>query len=225
MPILIRHALRAPNHVIFDLDGTLLDTEPLYTVAAQSVVGRYGKVYDWNVKRHVVGGDPMQGARFVVEQLQLPITAEQYIEQREAVMREACRSVPEKPGASALIEALHARGIPMAIGTSSQRDLAEIKLGSHAFMQRISHLVCSDDPGISAGKPAPDIFLTAARLLGATPAFCLVFEDTPKGVEAARNAGMQAVALPDPEMRDADYSHASLLLDSLAEVTLPMLGL
>jgi len=218
-------AHRAPTHVIFDLDGTLLDTEPLYTVAAQAVVGRYGKVYDWNVKRHVVGGDPMQGARFVVERLQLPISAERYIEEREAIMREQCRTVPEKPGASALIEALHARGIPMAIGTSSQRDLAEIKLSSHAFMGRIRHMVCSDDPGITAGKPAPDIFLTTARLMGASPQNCLVFEDTPKGVEAARNAGMQAVALPDPEMRDADFRHACLILDSLTLVTLPLLGL
>lgn len=220
-----RSPIRPPTHVIFDLDGTLLDTEPLYTVAAQAVVGRYGKVYDWNVKRHVVGGDPMQGARFVVERLQLPISPEQYIEEREAMMRERCRTVPEKPGASALIEALHARGIPMAIGTSSQRDLAEIKLSSHAFMQRIAHLVCSDDPGISAGKPAPDIFLTAARLMGASPQDCLVFEDTPKGVEAAHNAGMQAIALPDPEMRDADYGHASLVVGGLADVTLTMLGL
>lgn len=223
--MLIRSPIRRPTHVIFDLDGTLLDTEPLYTVAAQSVVGRYGKVYDWDVKRHVVGGDPMQGARFVVERLQLPISAEQYIEQREAVMREECRSVPEKPGASALIELLHARGIPMAIGTSSQRDLAEIKLSSHAFTKRIQHLVCSDDPGIRSGKPAPDIFLTAAGLMGAAPENCLVFEDTPKGVEAACNAGMQAVALPDPEMREADFRHACLILDGLTVVTLPMLGL
>lgn len=214
-----------PTHVIFDLDGTLLDTEPIYTVAAQAVVGRFGKVYDWNVKRHVVGGDPIRGARFVVEHLQLPISAEQYIEEREVHMRDLCKAVPAKPGAERLVEALHARGIPMAIGTSSQRELAELKLASHTFARRITHIVCSDDPGITSGKPAPDIFLKAAQLMNAHPAHCLVFEDTPKGVEAARNAGMAAIAVPDPEMRHADYSHASLVVDSLEAITLAALGL
>lgn len=215
----------APTHVIFDLDGTLLDTEPIYTRAAQAVVAPFGKTYDWSVKRHVVGGDPMAGARFVVDHLQLPITPEEYIARREVHMRELCETAPAKPGAVALIEALSARGIPLAIGTSSQRELACLKLSSHAFTQRIQHLVCSDDPGITSGKPAPDIFLKAARLLNANPRTCLVFEDTPKGVEAARNAGMQAVAIPDPEMRDADFSHAQLILDSLEHLSLTTLGL
>lgn len=214
-----------PTHVIFDLDGTLLDTEPIYTVAAQAVVGRFGKVYDWSVKRHVVGGDPMHGARFVVEHLQLPITAEQYIEEREIHMRELCKTAPAKPGAVSLVEALHARGIPMAIGTSSQRELAELKLSSHPFAKRISHIVCSDDVGISAGKPAPDIFLQAARLMNANPVTCVVFEDTPKGVEAAKNAGMSAIAVPDPEMRGADFSHAWLVAESLEAITLATLKL
>jgi pseudouridine-5'-monophosphatase len=214
-----------PTHVIFDLDGTLLDTEPIYTVAAQAVVGRFGKVYDWSVKRHVVGGDPMRGARFIVEHLQLPMSAEQYIEEREGHMRELCKTAPAKAGAERLIEALHARGIPMSIGTSSQRELAELKLGSHTFTSRFAHIVCSDDPGITSGKPSPDIFLRAARLMNAEPADCLVFEDTPKGVEAARNAGMRAIAVPDPEMRDSDFSHATLILDSLEAITLAQLGL
>lgn len=217
-------SLAPPTHVIFDLDGTLLDTENLYTVAAQAVVSRYGKIYDWNVKRHVVGGDPMTGARYVVEALELPISAEAYMEAREELMRELCKNVPLMRGANALIEALDARGIPMAIGTSSQRELAELKLAPHAFTSRIQHIVCSDDPGIRSGKPSPDIFLRAASLMDADPARCVVFEDTPKGVEAAKNAGMRAVALPDPEMRGANYEHAFLIAESLEAITLTALG-
>ncbi len=213
-----------PTHVIFDLDGTLLDTEPIYTLASQAVVERFGKVYDWSVKRHVVGGDPMRGARFVVDHLGLPLTPEQYIAEREAHMRVLCESAPSKPGAEALIEALDGLGIPMAIGTSSQRELALIKLSAQPWWSRIQHLVCSDDPGITSGKPAPDIFLRAAQLMSAEPARCLVFEDTPKGVEAARNAGMQVIAIPDAEMRDADYAHAIRIVDSLEDVTLTQLG-
>jgi pseudouridine-5'-monophosphatase len=214
----------SPKYVIFDLDGTLIDTEPLYTAAAQAVVGRFGKVYDWSIKRLIMGGAPALGAQVIVEKLSLPISPEQYLQEREAIMRELCRSVPALAGAPGLVESLHARGIPLGIGTSSPRELVEIKLSSHAFARRFSAIVCSDDPGILRAKPAPDIFLAVASQLGAACADCLVFEDTPKGVAAALAAGMRVIALPDPHMRDEDFSGAWHTLDSLAAVTPALLG-
>lgn len=212
------------THVIFDLDGTLLDTEPLYTRAAQAVVGRYGKVYDWSVKRLVVGGDSLVGAGLIVQHLQLPIAPEVYLAEREQLMRELCRTVQPMPGALALIEALAALAIPLAIGTSSQRELCELKLASQSFLAHIACIVCSDDAGILAAKPAPDVFLAAARALGAEPARCVVIEDTPNGVRAARAAGMDVIAVVDPNMRGEDYSGARLILDSLEQVTPALLG-
>jgi pseudouridine-5'-monophosphatase len=210
--------------VIFDLDGTLLDTEPLYTTAANTIVSRYGKVYDWSIKRHTVGGDPMAGARFVVERLDLPLSPEDYLVEREAMMAELCRTAPARAGAERLVRSLHARGIPLAIGTSSGRALCEVKLGSQDFFSCFRAVVCSDDPGIRGGKPSPDIFLKAARELGASPASCLVFEDTEKGVEAALTAGMQVIVTPDPQMIDGDYRGA-VVLPSLELLSLEMLGL
>lgn len=212
------------THVIFDLDGTLLDTEPLYTQSAQAVVGRFGKVYDWSVKRLVVGGDPAVGARVIVEQLQLPITPEQYLSEREALMRELCLTVPAMPGASALIAALTELAIPMAIGTSSQRALCELKLSSHSFVHSMACIVCSDDAGIAAAKPSPDIFLAVAKALGAEPQRCIVIEDTPNGVRAALAAGMDVIAVVDPNMRGEDYRGALHVLSSLEEVTPTLLG-
>jgi pseudouridine-5'-monophosphatase len=215
----------SPKFVIFDLDGTLIDTEPLYTAATQAVVGRFGKVYDWSVKRLIIGGAPELGAQIVVEKLQLPITPAEYLHEREAIMRELCRSVPALPGAAALIEWLHQRGIPLGIGTSSERELCEIKLSSHAFARRFHAIVCSDDPGIEHAKPEPDIFLAVAAQLGAAGADCLVFEDTPKGVAAALAAGMRVIALPDPHMRNENFDGAWYVLDSLLAVTPGLLGL
>ncbi len=214
-----------PTHVIFDLDGTLLDTEPLYTRAVQAVVERHGKRYDPSIKRHTMGGDPMTGARFVVATLDLPISPERYLEEREVIMRELCKTATPKPGAVALVEGLHARGIPLAIGTSSSRELCEIKLAPHPFSARFRSVVCSDDPGISGGKPAPDIFLRAASELGAEPARCLVFEDTEKGVQAACAAGMQVFVVPDPALSSADFSQATRVLQSLEGLALSSLGL
>jgi pseudouridine-5'-monophosphatase len=215
-------ASNANTHVIFDLDGTLLDTERLYTEAAQSVVGRFGKTYDWSVKRLVIGGDPREGARKVVEHLELPISPEQYLSQREERLRELCRHV--QPGAVALIAQLVALAVPLGIGTSSQREMCELKLSAQSFATHFSFVCCSDDAGITRGKPAPDIFLAVAAGLGADPARCIVLEDTPTGVRAARAAGMDAIAVVDPNLRDEDWSHALHVVESLEHVTPQLLG-
>jgi pseudouridine-5'-monophosphatase len=214
-----------PTHVIFDLDGTLVDTEPLYTEAAQRIVQRFGKVFDLGIKRQIMGGGPLSGARFVVEHLGLPLTPEAYLSEREAWLRQACKTARPMPGAVALVEALHARGIPLAIGTSSERELCQIKLSAQPFANRFASIACSDDPGVLGAKPAPDIFLCAARSLGADPARCLVFEDSPKGVMAARAAGMEVIAVVDPTMAHEDYAGALSVLSSLEELRLADIGL
>jgi pseudouridine-5'-monophosphatase len=214
-----------PTHVIFDLDGTLVDTEPLYTRAAESIVARFGKVFDFGIKRQIMGGGPLAGARFVVEHLGLPLSPEQYLAEREVILGEACKTARAMPGAIPLIEALHQRGIPLAIGTSSERELCLLKLAAQPFGARFRAIACSDDPGVANAKPAPDIFLAAARGLGATPEHCLVFEDSSKGVAAARAAGMEVIAVIDPMMRGEDYSGALRVVSSLEEITLAELGL
>jgi pseudouridine 5'-phosphatase len=214
-----------PAHVIFDLDGTLVDTEPLYTLAAERILARFGKVFDFGIKRQIMGGGPLVGARFVVEHLGLPLSPEEYLAEREAILREACRNARAMPGAIQLVEALYARGIPLAIGTSSSRELCLLKLAPHAFGSRFHTIACSDDPGVLEAKPAPDIFLKAAHGLGAAPERCLVFEDTPKGVAAARAAGMQVIAVVDAMMLHEDYSGALRVVQSLEEITLADLGL
>lgn len=214
-----------PTHVIFDLDGTLVDTEPLYTQAADRILQRFGKSLDLGIKRQIMGGGPLSGARFVVEHLGLPLTPEAYLAEREAWLREACKTARPMPGAVSLIEALYARGVPLAIGTSSERELCQIKLSSQPFASRFASIACSDDPGVVRAKPAPDIFLCAARNMGAEPARCLVFEDSPKGVMAARAAGMEVIAVVDPAMGCEDFTGALAVLQSLEQLALADIGL
>jgi pseudouridine-5'-monophosphatase len=216
---------RPPTHVLFDLDGTLLDTEPLYTEATQAVVGRFGKRYGWTLKKQTIGGGAARGARIVIDALQIPLTVEQYLEERDAHLRVLFDDAPAMPGAVALVEALDAAGVGLGIATSSKRELCEQKLRKHAFAARFGAIVCSDDPAVKHAKPSPDLFLVAARRLGAEPERCLVIEDAPNGTAAAAAAGMPCIAIVDPNLRDVDFGPLLAKLDSLEELTLARLGL
>lgn len=204
------------GYVIYDMDGLLLDTEPLYTAVTQQIVGRYGKRFDWSVKANMIGRPAIESARYLVAALALPIAPEQYLQEREQLLAERFPAAGAKPGARALVEHLHRQGIVQAVATSSTRFFFDLKTQRHRdWFGLFDCVVTGDDPHVRRGKPAPDIFLTAARRLGAEPARCLVFEDAPSGVEAALAAGMAVVAVPEPEMDRNAYSGAHEVLASL----------
>ena len=207
------------------MDGVLLDTERFYTEVTQQIVGRWGKTFDWSVKGQMIGRKALDAARYLVEALELPITAEEYLAEREAGLAALMPTADAMPGAVELTTALHDRGVPQAVATSSSRQFFELKTQRHGpwFARAFSVVITGDDPRFHRSKPAPDIFLLAARDLGVDPATCVVVEDAPAGVTAARAAGMQVVAVPDPGMDRSRYADADLVLGSLTDLDLAML--
>jgi pseudouridine 5'-phosphatase len=211
--------LRPITAVIFDMDGVLLDTERFYTEVTQAIVGRWGKVFDWSVKGNMIGRPARDSARYLVERLDLPITPDEYLREREARLERLFPESQPMPGARELTAALAARGVPQALATSSGRRLYELKTARHREWFRIfAAVVLGDDPRVRHGKPAPDIFLLAATELAVAPASCVVIEDAPAGVAAAHAAGMQVVAVPDPGMDRAPFADAEVVIGSLAEL-------
>ena len=188
---------QSSTHVLFDLDGVLLDTEGLYTEATQAIVGRFGKTFTWDIKRDAMGRDADLSARIVLERLGVPLTSQEFLAERGPILESLVARCQAMEGAEAFVRTLVAQGVPVAVATSSDRRLYELKVRPHAWFDLFSAVVCGDDPRVGAKKPAPDIFLVAARDLGAEPPLCLVFEDSLAGVEAALRAGMRVVALPD----------------------------
>lgn len=210
--IRVEELLSAATAALFDLDGVLLDTEGLYTQATQAVVGRFGKTYDWSLKRHTMGRDARESARFLLERLEIPLEVEDFLREREPILQALLAQSPVRPGAEAFVQRLADRGIRIAVATSSDRHLYGIKIAPHAFFDQFHAVICGNDPGVTAKKPSPDIFVLAARALGVAPAQCVVFEDSPAGVEAALRARMRVIVLPDPAMNPNDFHGAHIVV-------------
>ena len=214
-----------PTYAVFDLDGVLLDTEDFYTQATQTVVGRFGKTLDWGLKIRTMGRDARISARIIVEELGIPMTPEALLEEALPILEGLFARTPAKRGAEAFVRGLGARGVPMAVATSTSRRYYDLKVHDHRWFDAFAAVVCGDDPRVVAKKPSPDIFLAAAQDLGADPSRCVVFEDSPAGVQAARAAGMRVVALPDPRAGREHFEQAHAVVAGWAEVPMSLLGL
>ena len=204
--------------LIYDMDGLLLDTEGIYTEVTQQIVGEYGKVFDWSVKEKIIGRRSIQAAEIIVESLDLPISPQDYLDSRKDVLLEKFKDTEALPGAKEITTHFFKLGIPQAIATSSSSPMFEAKFEKHKkWFSQFTQIVRGDDPELKEGKPAPDIFLLAAKRLGVDPAECLVFEDAPTGTEAALAAGMSVVVVPDPNMDHCHYKNASQIISSLKD--------
>ncbi len=209
---------RKITHVIYDMDGVLLDTEGFYTKAATMFAARHGRNFSPELKSRMIGKKSTDSARIFVESLGLPVAPEEYLKERESLLNHLLPQAQSMPGAEKLTLHLHRAKVPQAVATSSDAYHFRLKTTLHvSWFEVFDCLILGDDPALKRGKPAPDIFLLAAERLGAVPSQCLVFEDAPAGIEAAHAAGMSAVAVPDSIVDPACYERADQILSSLAE--------
>jgi HAD superfamily hydrolase (TIGR01509 family) len=210
--------IRRITHVFYDVDGLLLNTEPFYTRVNQIIAGRYGRTFDWTLKSRTLGLRAEDTARITVESIPLPMTPEEYLEERKVLIEELFPLAEPMPGAVRLTRHLHEHGIPQAVASSSDRHHFELKTSRHKdWFSIFQCAVVGADPDVKRGKPAPDIFLVTARRMGADPSNCLVFEDAPSGIEAASSAGMVVIAVPDPNIAHLAFPGAQGILHSLTE--------
>jgi HAD superfamily hydrolase (TIGR01509 family) len=204
------------THIIYDMDGLLLDTEPFYTQVTQSIVQEYGKEFNWTLKSQMMGKSAIESARFLVKALDLPITPEAYLTQRVAGLEALYPSASALPGAMALTEHFKKQGIAQAVATSSYEKIFNLKTMRHkTWFSLFDCIIMGDNPAVKQSKPAPDIFLAAAQCLKAKPEQCLVFEDAPAGVAGALAAGMSVVAVPDPQLDQTLINQADQIINGL----------
>jgi len=184
-----------PRCVIFDMDGLLLDSEPLYRVTWQTASAELGFPIDDEFYAHFVGRGNDEAERLLRKKFgdAFPLDEFRTRWRRDWNERIDRSPVPGKPGAVALLDLLDEQGIITALATSTPRPLAVRCLGDLAARFRV--LAFGDE--VEHSKPAPDLFLLAASRLGFPASECLVLEDSEAGVRAARAAEMAVIMVPD----------------------------
>ncbi|HYN30694.1 MAG TPA: HAD family phosphatase [Dermatophilaceae bacterium] len=184
-----------PAAVLWDMDGTLVDTEPYWLEAEHGVVEQHGGTWGPEYAAQLVGSDLLVSAAFIREHGNVPWTPERIVD--ELLGRVVARvrdHVPWRPGARELLEDLRASGVPTALVTMSWRSLADAVLG--ALPEGSFAAVVTGDE-VAHGKPHPAPYLAAARTLGVEPGDCVAIEDSPTGVRSAVAAGVPTIAVPN----------------------------
>ncbi len=182
--------------VIFDLDGTLVDSEPNYYEASRALLAQFaGREYTWADNERYVGISSRETLAAWRREYGIEASVAELIADLDRRYLELARAKTHVyPQMRELVERLHGAGVPMAVASGSSRAAIEAILAGTGLDAWLTVLVSAEE--VPRGKPAPDVFLAAAALLGAEPADCVVFEDAAPGAVAARAAGMRCVAIP-----------------------------
>jgi HAD superfamily hydrolase (TIGR01509 family) len=205
--------------VVFDLDGVLIDSEPVWEQVRRGLVAERGGHWTPEAQRRIMGMSTPEWARFLSEDLGVGLPPDEVA--REVTERMAARyteQVPLMPGAVDAVHRLAARW-PLGVASSSPPELIEVVLRSAGLRSCFSVVMSTEQ--VAHGKPAPDIYLAVTAGLGCPPPDCAAVEDSANGLRSAAAAGLKVIAIPQPRYPpepDA-LARASLVLPSLAELT------
>lgn len=202
--------------VVFDFDGLMLNTEDVFELAGSELMARRGLVMTDDIRRGMLGRRPVEA--FTVLKNLTGIT-----DQLEDLMMEtkilfetiAENRLETMPGLHEVLELIDARELPRAVATSSPKAYLTHLLQKFDLLHRVDLTLTAED--VTHGKPHPEIYLTAARLLGVDPAEMLVLEDSETGTRAAAEAGAYTVSVPTRHTSFGDFSMSSLQITSLLD--------
>lgn len=206
--------------VVFDMDGVLVDTEQVWDEVRAQLTREWGGRYTAEAQRAMMGMSSPEWSRYLHDVVGLTPTPDEI--NREVVRRMLDRYREELqlvPGAVEAVLRLQGAGLRLGIASSSNRPLIDAVLESAGLADAFSTTVSSEE--VERGKPAPDVYLEAARRLGVAPESCVAVEDSENGIRAAHAAGMRVLALPNPHYPPSPdvLATADVVLDTLDDLT------
>jgi HAD superfamily hydrolase (TIGR01509 family) len=205
--------------VVFDLDGVLLDSEQVWDDARRELARERGGRWHDRAQREMMGMSSPEWSRYMHETIGLPESPEEInrevVERLEQIYR---RRLPALPGAREAVERLAARW-PLGLASSSNRELIDLTLDLLGVHDLFAATVSSEE--VARGKPAPDVYLEAARRLDVDPSNAAAVEDSANGILAAKAAGMRVLAIPNSQFPPDDdaLAQADVVLAGLDELT------
>jgi len=205
--------------IVFDLDGILIDSEHVWDEVRQELADERGGRWNENASRDMMGMSSLEWSRYMRDVVGLSEEPEEI--SAEVVRRledRYRRELPLIPGAEQAVQRLAARW-PLALASSSNRELIDLVLESSGLGRYFEASVSSEE--VARGKPAPDVFLEAARRLGVGPTSCAAVQDSENGILAATAADMRTIAIPNPHYppHEDALAAADVVLASIEELT------
>jgi HAD superfamily hydrolase (TIGR01509 family) len=209
---------KQPIAVIFDMDGVLIDSVLFHWQAMNQVLGKYNIHIDDDQLHNFIGQSVVLQLQQISEKFHTPLDITQIVEELKPIKDELQKGIQPKEGVEQLLQLLHDNSVPIAIGTSSTTEDTKRKLTDAGILHNFETLVTHDD--VVNHKPNPAVYLAAAENLNIPPSQCVVIEDAPSGIQAAKRAGMKCIAVLAPYTTADDLREADLIVHSLLEVDL-----
>lgn len=210
------------RNVIFDLDGLMVDTEPLHRRAFNLVLAASGAAYEYGPAEYgrlITGNAIFENAEYIRERFALPQTAEEIANAHHAlfsILIADAENLKPMPGLTELLEFVNSNGLRTAIASSSRPEQLRVILRGLNLVHAFDAVVGND--GSLKPKPAPDVYLLALQQLHADPSQTLALEDSTSGARAAQAAGLTVIAVPNEYTRGNDFSAADFVLANLLTV-------
>jgi HAD superfamily hydrolase (TIGR01509 family) len=214
--------VRGFEAIVFDMDGVLLDSEPLHFAALGTVLARDGVALSQSENEEFIGTTAEAMFATVISRYGLPRTVGEYIALYDAAVVHVLQVPrPPAPGVMQLLGAARDIGMRVALASSSRRLWVDATLRSLKLSDAFEEIISGDD--VKRSKPDPEIYLLASARLGVSPERCLAIEDSPNGVTSARRAGMQVIGVRTPYTAHLTLEGVLQTVDSLEEIDLRQL--
>ncbi len=208
--------MRRYSAVIFDLDGVIWDGEPLYHRAFDVILEPYGVTVSNEEYTNVIGSSVEAAWAWVLKQKRIDEPVEKFLRPYDdAVMQLLREPIEPLPGVRELLRDLHARKIPVGLASASLRNWIDATLAGLDLENQFAATVAANE--VEHAKPAPDIYLRAAELLGVDPETCVAFEDTMFGTQSAKSAGMFVVQVRAASTALPPLSEADAVIERYAQ--------